>query len=335
MLQDREGRPTVSAVIPAYNAAETIGRALDSVYAQTYGGPIEIVVVDDGSEDDTADIVRTRYPDVKLVHQQNRGLAGARNTGVRAARHSVVAFLDSDDEWYPRKIEAQIEVLRRLPRHSALFTISAVVPEPGSGLRQKVALAKRRMSQRIRAGRGGSVNELTPTSIVRGTAACGASLMISRDTYALTGGYNESIRISEDYPFFLALAAEGARLYLLNRPLYRVHIRPDSLHRSAEAGGSVARIEAFERFDPRHSETGRKVFTQDEFDDAFQVRLLTEAIAHIDQGLVDEAQELVQRALALGDFDRMRTRALRVGLRSPRRLKLFVWILRRAGLLRL
>ena len=107
--------PTVSVVIPTYNAVNTIRRALDSVLAQTYEAITEIIVVDDGSEDETPDFVRTNYPDARVIEQENAGAAAARNTGVAAATGEYVAFLDDDDEWFPKKTEVQMSCFRKCP----------------------------------------------------------------------------------------------------------------------------------------------------------------------------------------------------------------------------
>ncbi|MDH4201264.1 MAG: glycosyltransferase [Phycisphaerae bacterium] len=105
---------TISAVIPAYNAEKYIARAIDSVLAQTR--PVdEIIVIDDGSSDKTADIVRSYGDKVKLISQPNAGVSAARNTGVLAATGDWVAFLDADDEWLPRKIELQTANLKKHP----------------------------------------------------------------------------------------------------------------------------------------------------------------------------------------------------------------------------
>lgn len=104
----------VTAVIPCYNGRAYVADAVRSALAQTYGS-LEVVVVDDGSSDDSRDVVRSiGDPRVRLVeHESNRGIAAARNTGVRQARGDYVAFLDQDDTWYPRKLEKQVEVLDR------------------------------------------------------------------------------------------------------------------------------------------------------------------------------------------------------------------------------
>lgn len=105
---------TISVVIPAYNAAEYIGRAIDSVLAQTHR-PDEIIVVDDGSTDDTTGVVGSYGSEVRLIRQENAGVSVARNTGINAATSEWIVFLDSDDEWLPEKLKLQTELLERNP----------------------------------------------------------------------------------------------------------------------------------------------------------------------------------------------------------------------------
>jgi glycosyltransferase involved in cell wall biosynthesis len=104
--------PRVSVVVPTYGRLAFLPRALDSILAQTFDD-LEVVVVDDGSPDGTAAFVAGHTdPRVRLVrHERNRGLAAARNTGVRAARAPFVAFLDDDDLWLPEKLERQVPLL--------------------------------------------------------------------------------------------------------------------------------------------------------------------------------------------------------------------------------
>jgi len=103
---------TISVVIPAYNSAKYIRRAIDSVLAQTRR-PDEIIVADDGSTDDTTGVVETYGSDVRLIHQENAGASVARNAGINAATSEWIAFLDSDDEWLPEKLQLQSELLSR------------------------------------------------------------------------------------------------------------------------------------------------------------------------------------------------------------------------------
>jgi glycosyltransferase involved in cell wall biosynthesis len=104
----------ISVVIPAYNAAGWIRRAIDSVLAQTRPAD-EIIVVDDGSTDGTADAVRTYGGAVRRIAQSNAGVSAARNAGILAAASDWIAFLDADDEWLPDKLKAQTYLLDRNP----------------------------------------------------------------------------------------------------------------------------------------------------------------------------------------------------------------------------
>lgn len=111
----------VSVVIPSYNAGRFVGEAVESVLRQTLV-PLEVIVVDDGSTDDTAAILGAFAGRINYVRQSNSGVSAARNRGVAAATQEWVAFLDADDVWHPRKIELQ---MRALARHSELVLLSA------------------------------------------------------------------------------------------------------------------------------------------------------------------------------------------------------------------
>lgn len=105
--------PLVSVVVPAFNAAPTIGQTLDSIASQTYRS-LDIIVIDDGSTDETAAIVRhvcRSDARMRVITQPNGGVAAARNTGIRASKGGFVAFMDADDLWHPAKIEMQMEAL--------------------------------------------------------------------------------------------------------------------------------------------------------------------------------------------------------------------------------
>ncbi|HJR22684.1 MAG TPA: glycosyltransferase family A protein [Dongiaceae bacterium] len=109
-----DGNPLVSVVVPAFNAANTLAETLHSISRQTYPA-LEIVVVDDGSTDGTADIARHHGkgdPRLRVVVKANGGVASARNAGIRASKGGFVAFIDSDDLWHPTKIAKQLQVLQ-------------------------------------------------------------------------------------------------------------------------------------------------------------------------------------------------------------------------------
>ncbi len=104
----------VSVIIPTYNRWHTLPRAIESVLNQTR--PVdEIVIVDDGSVDDTVNQLATRYPQLRVYHQPQAGVSAARNLGIGKARNDWIALLDSDDEWLPHKIEKQRQILEENP----------------------------------------------------------------------------------------------------------------------------------------------------------------------------------------------------------------------------
>ena len=104
--------PLVSVILPVYNRAASVARAIDSVLAQTYE-PLELIVVDDGSTDRTRDVVRQFAPGVTLVEQEHAGAYAARNRGIAHARGELIAFIDSDDAWLPEKLARQVPLMSR------------------------------------------------------------------------------------------------------------------------------------------------------------------------------------------------------------------------------
>jgi len=154
----------VSVVIPAHNSRKYIAPALDSILVQRHR-PLEILVVDDGSTDSTAQIVREYGPQVRLIEQDQRGHPAARNTGIRAAVGEFVAFLDHDDLWSPDKLERQLASFERNPSLDLVFghiqnfftpempleerKRFAVPLQPLPGLLQGAMLARRRSFDRV------------------------------------------------------------------------------------------------------------------------------------------------------------------------------------------
>ncbi|MBV9388003.1 MAG: glycosyltransferase family 2 protein [Chroococcidiopsidaceae cyanobacterium CP_BM_ER_R8_30] len=124
----------VSVILPAYQVAKYIGAAVESVLNQSYQD-FELIIVDDGSPDQTVQICQQFIdPRIKIIRQENRGLAGARNTGIRHAQGKYLALLDGDDLWLPKKLERQIEHLESSPLVGISFTRSAFIDEAGNSL---------------------------------------------------------------------------------------------------------------------------------------------------------------------------------------------------------
>lgn len=102
--------PKVSVVIPTYNRAKYICEAIDSVLAQTYKDH-EIIVIDDGSTDNTKELLNKYETKIKYIYQENKGISAARNAGIKVAKGEYIAFLDSDDLWLSEKLKVQVKAL--------------------------------------------------------------------------------------------------------------------------------------------------------------------------------------------------------------------------------
>lgn len=189
----------VSVIMPAYNAAATIKRALDSVAAQNYEN-LEVVVVDDGSSDNTADVAAAHPLRPIVVRQANKGCAGATNTAFRNATKELYAFLDADDEWLPGKLAAQVPVFddeqvvmsatafRRLHKDRTLVVFGT---EPFE-----------------HSGTEFWRNMLTTSPVKK------SSSIIRRSTIERVGGCDEKMPVAVDQELFFRVALEGAVAYL-------------------------------------------------------------------------------------------------------------------------
>lgn len=194
-------RVLVTVVIPVYNRASLIGGALDSVGAQSWR-PLEVVVVDDGSTDGTADAVAdwraTAAPDfgVRVIAQPNLGGNAARNRGAVEARGSVLAFLDSDDRWHPDKLMRQIEALEAHPDHVAVYC----------GLREVDLASGRVLSDSPRAYPAG---DLRAQLLVRDVTAPTSTCAVREDAFHAAGGFDTDLAARQDWDMWIRLATEG------------------------------------------------------------------------------------------------------------------------------
>ena len=184
--------PLVSIVVPAFNAGATLAEALRSAQAQTYRA-IEIVVVDDGSTDDTA-AVAAGFAGVTLLRQANGGIAAARNAGIAAAKGEWIAPLDADDLWHPAKIERQVAAALAAPAppgfvYCRLRQIDGAGRIVGSGLPH--------------AFQGRVIHQ----HLYRNFVGAGGALLIRRDALLAAGGYDESLRHCEDILLQFQLAS--------------------------------------------------------------------------------------------------------------------------------
>lgn len=191
----------VSAIIPTYNRAHIVCEAVDSVLAQTYSN-IEIIIVDDGSKDETLEKLRAYGDKIRLFSQKNAGPAAARNRGIAEARGELIAFLDSDDIWLPSNIERQVSLLHRAGE-SAPCCMSNILMKWNSGDRTSFDIALLKPS--VEEGLWLNPDEILATRFVLFTQAS----VIRRKVLEKIGGFDLSIRFLEDFEFPLRLSLEG------------------------------------------------------------------------------------------------------------------------------
>jgi glycosyltransferase involved in cell wall biosynthesis len=212
--------PAVSVVMPAYNVAPYIGDAIRSATAQTYTD-FELIVVDDGSKDDTGEIVKAfeRQDDrVRLVRQPNRGLAGARNTALRAARGEFFALLDSDDIWEPTFLAEQVAILEARPDVDIVTGNGWYLDGPRDGQLARPFPDPRPDPQLA--------------SIIGDEWSVFIMSVFRRRVYTGIGPFDESMRSNEDYDFWLRAAMAGFAFTRNDRPLGHYRVRTDSLSAS-------------------------------------------------------------------------------------------------------
>ncbi len=192
----------ISVIIPVYNRAHSIGRALDSVLAQQSAAD-EIIVIDDGSTDHTADIIEQDYPQVKLIRQLNKGVSAARNVGIQAASHEWIALLDSDDEWLPDKLKS-IRQVHEKNRDEVLFHSDEIWIRNGVRVNP--------MNKHQKSG-GFIFEQCLPLCVISPSAA-----VIRRSVLDHIGLFNENLPACEDYDLWLRLCHRHAVFYI-DQPL--------------------------------------------------------------------------------------------------------------------
>jgi glycosyltransferase involved in cell wall biosynthesis len=212
--------PTVTTIIPAYRAAHTIARALESILAQSRP-PEEVIVIDDGSPDDLAGALRPYLDRVTLLRKPNGGAASTRNLGLDRARGELVAFLDADDYWEPHKLEHQLALFRA---HTKIgLTCSRWFTQMPQGPRTDPPARADDDFDRVVTAKGNRAFAVA-------TKMWTSTILVRRDVIG-TNRFTSGLEPSEDRDLWVRLVA-AAPIYMTSEPLATYVQEPNSLCRS-------------------------------------------------------------------------------------------------------
>jgi glycosyltransferase involved in cell wall biosynthesis len=213
--------PLVSVVLPAWNREQYIRGAIKSVLRQVHRN-LEVVVVDDGSEDGTVDVVRRIADDrVRLITQPNQGAAKARNTGIAAARGEYIAFLDADDLWKPEKLVRQMTLFAQFPELTAVSARAELIDAAG---RPMPGFTDTSQSRRYDCARNWHRDLLMHDNIIMTS-----SMVVKRQALLDVGGFFDERRIvSHDYELWIRLS-EGRKFWVSTDVLVSYRMLQESL----------------------------------------------------------------------------------------------------------
>ncbi len=205
----------VSVIIPTHNRCASVCLAIDSVLAQTLA-PTQVIVVDDGSSDDTCAVIRQRFPRVELIQQQNHGVSHARNRAIEIASSDWVAFLDSDDLWFENKLQVQMHHINAHPEYSLCHCDEHWIRN-----------GKRVNPMNKHQKRGGYIFEhCLPLCAISPSAT-----LIHKKLFDEIGVFDESLPACEDYDLWLRICAKHPVLYVDQALLAKTGGHEDQLSR--------------------------------------------------------------------------------------------------------
>jgi glycosyltransferase involved in cell wall biosynthesis len=207
--------PLVSVVIPVYNGAKYLGAAIESVLAQSYQ-PIEIIIIDDGSTDDSLEVIRTFGSRVYVISQPNAGVGRARNVGIGRARGEFVAFLDQDDWWMPEKVQKQVRLLTDNPQAGLAHT----------GVKHYDDVTGTFVGPLNPALRPEQITGNCYEKLLLGNAIYNSSVMVRKKLLDQVGGFDLGIsgNTVQDYDLWIRLSRESPFAYLSEELLvFRLH----------------------------------------------------------------------------------------------------------------
>ncbi len=243
--------PVVSIIIPTYNRANWIAEAVESVLNQTFRD-FELLVVDDGSTDETPEVLEPFFHQLIYIAQPNRGVSAARNTGIKHARGDYLCFLDSDDLWKPRKLEIQLEEMTRHPEFRMSYTDEVWIR------RGRWANPKKRHQKYS----GWIFENLLPLCIISPS-----SVLIARSVFEEVGLFDESLPAGEDYDLWLRIGSRFPILFIPQKLIVKRGGHPGQL--SQQFWGldrfrvrSILKVLKSGNLNPRDARLARKMLVE-------------------------------------------------------------------------
>lgn len=201
-IEKKQKKPRVSVIIPTYNRGWIIREAIDSVMVQDYRD-FELIVVDDGSTDNTPDILDSFRDEIRVLRQENQGVSAARNRGLAAASGRFIAFLDSDDLWLPQKLLRQVEFFNKNPD-------AQICQTEETWIRKGVRVNPKKRHKKPR----GMIFEPSLALCLVSPSA----VMIRASLFEKVGGFDETLPACEDYDLWLRISSRYP-VYLIDTPL--------------------------------------------------------------------------------------------------------------------
>lgn len=233
----QEPKPLVSVIIPTYNRANIVTDAIESVLNQTYKN-IEIIVVDDGSIDNTKEILRHYENRIKYIYKLNAGASSARNAGVREAKGEYIAFLDSDDLWHPERLAEIRNYLENNQEYSAVITdVENIEGTTGKTIGY------------ILYEKNWPYSENVLPYVIKYLIGGFSNLTIKREAVLELGEFDEKLKTAEDIDYFLRIATRY-KIGLLAKPLLKYRKSADSLSHKIFTKNRLVVIDKFKNNNP-------------------------------------------------------------------------------------
>ena len=226
-------KPTVSVIIAVYNGEKTIKRAIDSILQQTWSVN-EIIIIDDGSTDNTRQVLADYKDKITTLHQQNAGVSVARNKGVEQAKSDWICFLDADDWYYPDRIKWHMEMIQKNPKLDFLTGNFDYIDENGNILRQSMPSTKCGRQLLQLAGDKSSVimqGDLIGEFVEQHFGDT-HTLTLKRADFLKLGGYPQGVAVCEDVNFLIRLCAVSRYIGVKTLPMAAYFIHSNSATRS-------------------------------------------------------------------------------------------------------